>query len=104
MCSRIISRRLLLKVLVVSPVFALISGSASFAGDFRYEPTSQEVWPRNLVRAVQSRLAALGFDPGPVDGLYGPKTKQGIIDFQKAHNLQVDGKISNKLIGALGLE
>jgi peptidoglycan hydrolase-like protein with peptidoglycan-binding domain len=95
---------MLLKALFVAPVFALVSDSSIYAGDLRYDSTSQEVWPRNLVREVQSRLVALGFDPGPVDGVYGPQTRQGIIAFQKAHNLQVDGKISNKLIGALGLE
>jgi len=36
------------------------------------------------IRAVQQRLAALGFDPGPVDGIRGPKTDAAIIAFKRS--------------------
>lgn len=35
------------------------------------------------VRRVQERLAALKFDPGPVDGVYGQATKQAVWAFEK---------------------
>ena len=35
------------------------------------------------VRRVQERLAALKFDPGPVDGIYGQATKQAVWAFEK---------------------
>ena len=34
------------------------------------------------VKLAQARLAALGHDPGAVDGAYGPKTKAAVIAFQ----------------------
>jgi hypothetical protein len=102
MFSKPISRRLMLKFLVVSPMCLVASNVVS--GDFRYEPESEESWPRNLIRRVQSRLKALGFDPGPIDGMYGSKTKKSIMAFQRFRNLKVDGRISNRLIGKLELD
>jgi hypothetical protein len=44
------------------------------------------------VSGMQARLANLGFDPGPVDGQLGPRTKAAIRAFQAQHPpLVVDG-------------
>jgi peptidoglycan hydrolase-like protein with peptidoglycan-binding domain len=43
------------------------------------------------VRAIQSRLRELGFRPGPVDGLFGPRTEQAVLAFQQRHGISVDG-------------
>ncbi|MGR3599202.1 MAG: NlpC/P60 family protein [Heliomarina sp.] len=40
------------------------------------------------VRRVQSRLADLGFNPGPIDGLRGPKTDAAIIAFKRSKGLR----------------
>ena len=52
---------------------------------------------RNLsteqLRRVQVRLKALGFDPGPIDGLPGPKTSAAIIAFKKSVNLNPRDKV-----------
>ncbi|MDQ0160895.1 peptidoglycan recognition protein family protein [Alkalibacillus salilacus] len=34
------------------------------------------------VNRIQSTLDELGFSPGPIDGIYGPKTEEAIIQFQ----------------------
>jgi peptidoglycan hydrolase-like protein with peptidoglycan-binding domain/Flp pilus assembly protein TadD len=44
-----------------------------------------------LVRALQGRLAAAGYVPGPIDGLYGPRTEGSVRRYQAAHGLAVDG-------------
>ena len=41
--------------------------------------------PADLTREIQERLKAKGFDPGPVDGKYGPKTAQALARFQDAN-------------------
>ena len=38
-------------------------------------------------RAVQARLADLGFDPGPIDGLRGPRTDAALIAFKRSVGL-----------------
>ena len=43
------------------------------------------------VLEVQQRLAALGYDPGPADGVYGPATMEAVEKFQGDHTLVVDG-------------
>jgi len=43
------------------------------------------------VKALQRRLATLGYQPGPVDGRYGPRTEAAVVRFQATHRLTVDG-------------
>lgn len=45
----------------------------------------------NAVRDYQQQLAQRGFDPGPVDGVKGPRTTAAIKAFQKANGLDDDG-------------
>lgn len=42
-------------------------------------------------RAVQARLKQLGFDPGALDGVLGPRTRAAVIQFQTAQGLTPDG-------------
>jgi peptidoglycan hydrolase-like protein with peptidoglycan-binding domain len=43
------------------------------------------------VRALQRTLRARGQRPGPVDGLYGPRTEAAVERFQREEGLAVDG-------------
>lgn len=43
------------------------------------------------VAGVQGALAALGFDPGAVDGKTGPRTKAAVAAFQRSRGLVADG-------------
>ena len=42
------------------------------------------------VDGVQRGLFLLGFDPGTIDGKYGPKTKMAVSKYQRSRNLIVD--------------
>lgn len=45
-------------------------------------PCYKYVYSKNLVRSVQLKLADFGYDPGPVDGQWGPKTQEALRRFQ----------------------
>ena len=51
----------------------------------------------SLVADTQGSLAQLGYDPGPADGLMGPKTEAAIREYQLDHGLLVDGRPSKEL-------
>ena len=55
----------------------------------------------NAVSRQQERLKALGFDPGEIDGVYGPKTKEAVQKFQQSRDLKQDGIIGENTIKAL---
>jgi peptidoglycan hydrolase-like protein with peptidoglycan-binding domain len=42
-------------------------------------------------KQIQKALKSAGFYQGSIDGKIGPKTKEAIIKFQKAHGLKADG-------------
>jgi peptidoglycan hydrolase-like protein with peptidoglycan-binding domain len=43
------------------------------------------------VQRLQAALAGKGFNPGPVDGEFGPTTERAVREFQRAEGLGVDG-------------
>lgn len=49
-----------------------------------------------VVRPLQKRLNALGFDCGTVDGIAGKKFTTAVIAYQKANNCACDGEITSK--------
>ncbi|MBX3729232.1 MAG: carboxypeptidase regulatory-like domain-containing protein [Candidatus Sumerlaeia bacterium] len=50
---------------------------------------------------VQRRLQALGFEPGPIDGLMGPMTANAVRQFQTAHGLPVTGQPDEATVAKL---
>lgn len=53
------------------------------------------------VRQTQSCLQNLGYEMGPIDGIYGPKTYAGIVAFQTKQNIKVDGIVGPKTVSYL---
>ena len=45
------------------------------------------------IREVQKALKIAGFDPGPIDGRLGARTRSAVRDFQNANGLEADGKV-----------
>lgn len=56
-----------------------------------------------VTRILQTRLNALGYNCGSVDGLFGQNTKKAVINYQKAKGLVADGIVGQntwrKLLG-----
>ncbi len=47
------------------------------------------------VRALQENLTKLGYDTKGADGIFGNDTKNAVIAFQRARNLEADGIVGN---------
>jgi N-acetylmuramoyl-L-alanine amidase len=50
------------------------------------------------ISELQSRLSSLGFDPGKVDGVFGPRTEAAVIAFQHNRDLAEDGKAGPEVV------
>jgi cell wall-associated NlpC family hydrolase len=53
------------------------------------------------VKDLQNKLKAAGFNPGPVDGAFGPKTKAAVVAFQRAKGITADGIVGPQTWGKL---
>ncbi len=53
------------------------------------------------VRGIQRRLTALGWDPGPLDGAMGPRTRKAIMAYQRRYGLTTSGRPTGKLLDHL---
>ena len=54
-----------------------------------------------LIRMAQLTLKDSGFDPGPIDGILGPKTREAIKGFQIKNDLEPTGEIDEETINQL---
>ena len=55
------------------------------------------------VRQVQQALHDKSFDPGPIDGVLGPQTKEAVRKFQDFYGIKATGEIDNQTLYALGV-
>ncbi|MCW9064883.1 MAG: peptidoglycan-binding protein [Ignavibacteriaceae bacterium] len=55
------------------------------------------------VKDLQKRLKELGFNPGAIDGDFGPAVKAALIAFQKSKGLLADGVAGPRTLGGLKL-
>ena len=53
------------------------------------------------VRRIQEALAGAGFDPGPVEGEFGPRTRRAIEGWQQANGHAVTGELTDAQVEAL---
>jgi hypothetical protein len=69
-------------------------------------PLSRPSRSRGLpVRLVQGKLVERGFDPGPVDGIFGKKTGDAIRAFQETQGfLKVTGVVNGETFGCLFIQ
>lgn len=55
------------------------------------------------VKTVQTKLKNWGYYSGSVDGIFGAKTYNAVIAFQKKNNLTADGIVGAKTAAAMGI-
>ena len=52
-------------------------------------------------RAAQQALKTQGFDPGPIDGRMGPRTRAALNDYQRKNDLPVTGMLDDATMAKL---
>ncbi len=56
------------------------------------------------VEKIQTELKNRGYYSGNIDGIFGTKTKNAVMNFQRDNGLQVDGIVGEKTLSALGIK
>ena len=54
------------------------------------------------ISRVQQALQRKGFDPGPIDGVLGPMTREAVRGYQDRYGMPATGEIDNQTLYALG--
>ena len=60
--------------------------------------------PAALISVAEDHLKALGFDPGPVDGVFTAETAEALRQYQRRYGLVVSGLLDSYTRITLGLE
>jgi peptidoglycan hydrolase-like protein with peptidoglycan-binding domain len=79
---------------------ATLSPEAPAAG----QAVSGQPIDQGLVLLLQRELQVAGYDPGPLDGMSGPKFAAAVTAYQRANNLHADGRASIDLLSRLARE
>jgi peptidoglycan hydrolase-like protein with peptidoglycan-binding domain len=100
-------RRLWMSLLLLVPVLALIAPvAASAATTQRTAPAAasrvvQADYSKGFVKAVQQRLAALGYYPGASDGNFGTNTIEAVWAFEEVQGLPTHSYITKAFTARL---
>lgn len=98
----------LLGALAVSPAFARMgdqrsSDQSSSQSSSRHASRSGQI-DQNTARQVQQQLQSQGYDVGQVDGVWGQKSRQALMNYQRDQNIQATGRPDQQTLAALGVE
>lgn len=100
-------KKLVVAIIAAASLFAVMTLSATAQADKtaaigQLNMAGVPDLDRDNVRQVQDALEAKGFDPGPIDGIAGPRTKAAIRKFQDRFGMKASGEIDNQTLFALG--
>ncbi len=67
-------------------------------------PVAGSTLSPSAVQAIQSRLRALNYYNGPIDGIWGGETQSAVERFQQGRGFQPNGELDAATASALGLD
>jgi membrane-bound lytic murein transglycosylase B len=67
-------------------------------------PTNERPLAPNERTAMQTDLKALGYDPGPIDGVMGRKARAALRRYQKDHHIPADGYPTHDMLTTLAAD
>lgn len=81
-----------------------MQSGGSQAGQMQGRQVGGNQWAKDDVKKAQQALQQAGHDPGPIDGVVGPQTRQAIKDFQSSSGLQQTGTLDAETAQKLGVQ
>ncbi len=98
------STKFILLSLAIILLFVATLSSVTYDGEYVAEAAVLKQGSRgDLVKQVQTKLINWGYMKGKADGIFGAKTKAGVIYFQRKNGLSQDGIVGTKTAQALGI-
>lgn len=93
------TRRRLLLVLLAALLLngVLLLARPALAATYRQGSSGSEV------KTIQQKLSRWGYYDGPVDGIFGTKTRKAVEYFQRKNGLAADGIVGPATLRALGM-
>ncbi len=95
-------RSVVCMVMVVAFLAVLLEGFTE-SGSARPAREPRSPAPR-FVREAQQTLRALGYQPGPVDGVVGPKTKDALAKYQRSERIEVTRRLDPETMARLDIQ
>jgi peptidoglycan hydrolase-like protein with peptidoglycan-binding domain len=83
------------RYLVFASVITIVAATPAVSRAQAYNPVTQQ---------AQTRLAALGYDPGPLDGTLSPATRATIRAYQRQSGLRETGGLDDATLHRLGVQ
>lgn len=82
---------------------AAAAGSLAGSRQVAQNPGKTDTWEptRDQIREIQLRLKQLDFDPGAVDGSFGPRSAAALRDYQSSIGVEPDGRLTEALTARL---
>ena len=62
---------------------------------------SSNLSPKQTTQEIQKGLSALGYSPGPADGIAGEQTRRAIFDFQLDNGIPADGEPTPDILNVI---
>src|SRR5690606_2340740 len=69
-----------------------------------YGNNAKTMMNKDMVKEVQEKLKDNNFSVGRVDGIYGPKTRSALMDYQRSEELEVTGRLNRETLDCLGVD
>ena len=80
-----------------------LSTISVFCVSLRFEIVYSQSYDKATVFNTQKKLQELGYNPGPLDGIWGSKTKRALKRFQRDKSLSMTGKLDSITKEKLGM-
>jgi len=90
-------------VSTVAASIAVLLGASIGEGLARPSREAAPPAPR-FVREAQRALRDLGYQPGPLDGVVGRRTKEALTRYQRAERIRVTGRLDSETMVRLDIQ